>query len=424
MKMIHNKKIYQLKDQITKIPLSDLLSKYIAIKKSPGENDFGISPFYNDNSFNHFRINKSKNTWFDYKILKGGNIIVFIQKLFNCTDEQAVLKIINDFPELFNIKIDKNSLQDLSRLKMNPNVKLVKSVEVKHTTQSPLNLHLAYKLFLYKKNFALSDKDREILKTERHLTDKEIDDIGFISMPYPNNTNLRKLNMLLTKCGLNSNVFKDVPGFYLVNGEVRWKAYKGIGIPVRDINEHIIGIQIRVLNPAPGFPKYIWFSSASVKDKNATNKTSAGTPIGVLNQYSNSNNIIITEGFFKGYQFSKQLNATSLVLSGVGTFRRSIEDVLSETVQVKQKDIKQLNIIISYDADFIKNENVLKQEKNLARLLIDKFNIMPNILFWDQKYGKGFDDLVINHPDTFKQYLKYQSFDKFDKMMTLQKNTQ
>lgn len=399
-------------EQISHIPLTTLLAKFIPIKRTTGLNDLGISPFSHDTGYSHFRINKEKNLWFDYSLGIYGDAIDFFRKLYHLSYHDAIYFILQNFPEYFvfpqHFDLKKLQLSDLQRIKLQPQMQQTAAPKTKPPAKSPVLLDLAYRLFL--DTFPLSHKDRHYLKS-RHLSSAEIKKYHFFSMPYCNPTNRNRFNRVLFQYGFKTTLLRHVPGFYEVDQQLYWQNFYGIGIPTYNAQGYIVGIQVRVTTDHPQGARYLWFSSAAKLDQFGS---SPGAPIYVLNPHSSQQTILITEGFFKGNEYYKTYHYTVLTLAGVGNFKE-IATVLEQLNQ------PQAQIIISFDADAMINPAVLKQEQRLITTLQKLGYSDIQMLYWDYQAGKGFDDLKFNHPQTYQQYLHQTSVAQFLKFVQQQK---
>ena len=207
-----------------------------------------------------------------------------------------------------------------------------------------------------------------------------------------------------------SNVQRDVE-----NGEITWTRLDGLAIPVKTFG-YVTGIQIRLRSPKQGMARYIWFSSS-----NKYYGASAGSPICLFDSQSQCNDgskwnpLIITEGFFKGLQYHKKFTTAKVAaLPGVGNFKDLNKKVIGRYLGKKDSysPYKLDHIIIGYDADSLVNKQVLEQEIRLYKS-VKQYGLPVYVIYWNLNEGKGFDDLVFNHPSDYSKYLYVESFEKF-----------
>lgn len=434
-------------------PLENVLPRYLKnYKKSGGNYDIADSPFSGTvDQCNHMRINKQINRWSDFALegkYRFGTLIDFVELYFHENFRQAIAQIVHDFPDKF--PVDKSKM-NFSHIVINHED--FKKKEYIRPYKNPAEIDLAYRVLL--KISFLSKKDRQVLHEKRHLSDQEIKQYRLFTFPSPTAKYRQRLRACVMSNGrmpepndfdnnrdfsqayakwLNQygkktpaalkrmEFFLNVPGFYVENGEITWTYGDGLGIPTFDLHNHIIGIQIRTRYTSHDGVRYFWFSSgAKMQMSDDIDKSkpyggmSAGSPIYFLdNKPSEPKDLIITEGFFKGVQYRKAFHTKVAALPGVGNFRKLdaiIKELLSE-INVKFLHNTINKIIISYDADSLTNKNVLHQEMRLFKD-VSRFELPVYVLFWDQKQGKGFDDLVFNHPKDYRKYLHYQKFEDF-----------
>lgn len=415
----------ELISKIRGLSLADVLPVYLSdYKRTAGKFDIANSPFTDDDTASHFRVDKTNNTWTDFAMTDSkyhyGDLIGFVQLYFNLNFLQAVEKIATDFQD--QLKGAKVQFAKPDKKPERPDI-------IKNA---------AYQC-LIKISF-LTKADRRVLHEKRHLTDKEISKYQLFSMPAPTEAYRAKLRAVvaskgqvpetkseetawLNKYGKNSKelfkqmfkIFAEVPGFYVQNGEITWTRLDGLAIPVKTFG-YVTGIQIRLRNPKQGMARYIWFSSS-----NKYYGASAGSPICLFDSQeqckdeSKWNPLIITEGFFKGLQYHKQFKTAKVAaLPGVGNFKDLNEKVINRYLGKKDSysPYKPDHIIIGYDADSLVNKQVLEQEIRLYKS-VKQYGLPVYVIYWNLNEGKGFDDLVFNHPSDYSKYLYVESFEKF-----------
>ena len=418
------KNIYEI---IAEAPLDKIAPKYIAsYTHTGGENDIASSPFSDDDSKSHFRVNKHKNLWFDYAMNIGGNSINLLQQLYNLSYRQAAKKVVTDSPELFPGVDLKNFNFDSTRKDR---------INEADPKQNPVLTDLAFRCLMH--IAYLTSADRRMLHNERHLSDAEIKKYGLFSMPACTTKMRKKLAEFVTSNGGDMKIFRYVPGFFEYKGQTYWNYgfAKGIAIPAKDIHNRIMGIQIRLENPISD-TRYIWLSSANVKpvkkgnnyflhgqsvakDFKAEYGTGVGTPIATFDDGYTDQDLMITEGFFKGVQYHKLFHCKVAALPGVGSFKNlkeifdyydNVDNVLSYG---KNQHHTLRAICIGYDADTVTTPQVFHSECRLYDYIRQYTDIPVNVITWNKKYGKGFDDLVFAHPTNYQQYLTVMPFTEF-----------
>lgn len=253
----------------------------------------------------------------------------------------------------------------------------------------------------------LSDEHREYLKSERKLSDTDIEKFRFFTLDssFP----VSKLESRVGKDAL-----LDTPGFYEqverveVNGkieeyrETKMSAVKGIGFPLKHRNDYIVALYVRVFdNPKH---KYQWFSTSSMTDTFDTNDTgsfrcngkSAGSPVGLLWNAKgaddwNNGTLFITEGYFKAIALTKVSDSPVVSMNGVSNFRKLRK--LLDYVESRSKQAIT-NVVIVYDGDVSYNPHVMKSILSMSNSELNDYKV--EVMVWDYRLGKGFDDVYLN----------------------------
>lgn len=218
---------------------------------------------------------------------------------------------------------------------------------------------------------------RQRLKTERDLTDAEID--RYIIAPIPPNFSNRLFTALQTEGIVASDMF-GVPGIYRQEDGspgVRYYPNSEFGIIAYDTDGLRRGIQIRK-KPGDAF-RYLWLSSKSQEFG-----CPSGTPFNFLPAAGTRTfmPLAITEGFFKGIALA-HLGLRTLALPSVNCTRGI--DKLVETQRVK-------TMILAFDMDKSEKQEVAKCTYELATRLHNA-GLKVHIAEWDAKY-KGIDDCI------------------------------
>jgi hypothetical protein len=247
----------------------------------------------------------------------------------------------------------------------------------------------AYQIFL-----DLCTIDRRTLEylKSRGITDEEIRHYGFKT--FPRNNICRELTNRLRTAGIQP---ESVPGLYIKKGETQaaFKYHDAILIPVKNEDGNIAGLQMRFFTKRENGPRYLWFSSShATSDVCTYDGKTPGTPIALIDYYKrNTNTLFITEGIFKAMAINKCYGAPVLSIQGVGNFQ-GIHNVLKKIVTL-YPNLKR--VLIAYDADFISNINVTSHAVRLYQAMFVSNPILKyEYIMWDEKHGKGFDDLIHN----------------------------
>lgn len=177
--------------------------------------------------------------------------------------------------------------------------------------------------------------------------------------------------------------FIGVPGFYKENGKVVSRDIEGIAIPMHNANGNVSAIQVRKDKTEKKGARYIFFSSSKLEGG-----CSSGAQVDIVNP-NYDGTYFITEGHFKALQLQKHFGVSAISVQGVN----NIEPLKTEIPTLLEKHPIR-RFIIAYDADMVHNKNVKKAALNLQALL-ESFDVPTGFMVWDEKYGKGADDVII-----------------------------
>ena len=226
------------------------------------------------------------------------------------------------------------------------------------------------------KLLSLSDSHKENL-LNRGLDLERIEKNEYRSYP---RAGLTDLSSLLLESGY---ILDGVPGFYKPkNG--KWSLRRlpsGFLIPQRDGFSRIQGFQLRVDKPAVDTPKYLTLSTAEMNMG-----AKGGTYPHLAMGEKGIDEIILTEGPLKGDIVSHLTGYSVFCVTGVNALER-IAKPLADL-----KDAGMKNLLIAYDMDLKRNENVKKALQSLKKIL-DKIGVPYGTLDWDDNY-KGLDDYL------------------------------
>ena len=229
----------------------------------------------------------------------------------------------------------------------------------------------------------------------RGLTEKNIAHFGFKSTPVTREEHNRIVNTLIK----NGCVLEGVPGFF-VNKAGRWdfcmwEYNRGYIVPMMNLQNQILGFQIRLDKPDEKTKsKYKWFSS---KNKNkGVNRTSVPH---ITNTSHISKNVYITEGGLKADVAHVLSNRTFVSLAGVTQYK-VIPLLLS---QLKKNGVEM--IIDAFDSDCKHNPSVEKARQKLKGFVLEA-GLEYRRLDWDEKF-KGIDDYIFANPKGTRKFIVY-----------------
>lgn len=342
------------------------------------------SPFRSQSGKNAFTIDLQRNKFADWgcpvndnkRGIVCGDPIDFVRYYYDLTPQEAVNYLWNRY----------HGGDSIVRRAQHATIEKSKRNDAPDLTKEDLDI--AYSVFLGLSD--LDERSRKYLK-DRDLTDEDITYFGFKT--FPKRTIKKSLNKALREYEIKP---ESVPGLYLRKGDsdASFNFYDAVVLPVRTVRGGIEGLQIRFFDPGTG-PKYIWFSSERFcyPDYVYDGKT-PGTPIGFVDKdVENEKTLFITEGLFKAIAINKCYKCPVLTVQGVGNF----SGIENELCYVREKYPQLRRVLIAYDADFIGNVNVTSHAVRLYRTLQ---TLHPELIYqyvsWDEKYGKGFDDLIAN----------------------------
>lgn len=206
----------------------------------------------------------------------------------------------------------------------------------------------------------------------RGLSPDEIERLNYKTTPVIGMSTIAK------KLLAEGHYLTGVPGFYRKAGEWTFiSEWRGILIPVRDIQGRIQGLQIRRDNVTRR--KFRWVSSVEEPDgcKAESWAHLAGTP---------QEMVILTEGPMKADIIHALTGKTIIAIAGVNALSQ-LERML---LQLRQSGTKK--IMTAFDMDFLSNPHVERGYENLTKMLTT-MGFSYGTYIWDPTY-KGLDDYV------------------------------
>lgn len=406
------------------ISVSEVIGSDMQLKRTGGSYKC-LCPFHNDRKIGSFIITDSKKIFKCFSCGTGGDVIKYYSFKNGLTYVDSALKIAltygiitySEYEELTYRKISEKENQKIEKIYMEKDKEKFKSNKADSQT-----LHQVYSLFIkgytYLGKNKLSFEHKEHLLNERHLTEYEIENRGYFTFP----------NRYITKYFLNDleendisvDVLKNVPGFFYDRKKDSWSFTVikggGIGIPMKNEEGQIVGIQVRKDVIEEGDQRYIWFSSAFAEyTEGLSYGVSSGSPIDVvIPNVIKTQTIFITEGHFKATKIAKEFNSIAISVQGVCAWNNIVKMI--EKIKERYHHLNLSYIYIAYDGDMSYNTEVFKQAINmgltlyglnhnsekdsLEKCLNNEKEFNPkNIVYycmWDDELGKGIDDLIGN----------------------------
>jgi hypothetical protein len=176
-----------------------------------------------------------------------------------------------------------------------------------------------------------------------------------------------------------------VPGFFRSGGAWRLNVgdwHQGFFVPVRDAQGRIQAMQIR---RDAGEPRYTWLSSA---DK--PGGASCGSPVHFARPWraTSTGEAIISEGALKASVVAEHLDACTIAIAGVGSFRDDFGHWLLGQLPALRA------VLIGFDSDWQVKREVERAMLKLAKSL-DDAGLAWDVARWDVSLGKGLDDFLM-----------------------------
>ena len=225
------------------------------------------------------------------------------------------------------------------------------------------------------------------------------------------------LPILKEKYGYEEKDLVGIPGFYRDEaGRMTFAGGRGICMKARKADGTVHGIQIRnytsikedgnlyINDPAY---KYLWVTSRDKKD-GTTGRAAIDVIIPDGELYTT---LLITEGKFKSEIMAKRFSSPVISLPGVKQWK----NVLDPEIKYINDNIRKINnIIVCFDADMGTNLDVYEQLEKMTKTVLYKYNDEVKMAVWDQRFGKGLDDVIIsNNEDKIKKILCKDYFEKY-----------
>lgn len=269
----------------------------------------------------------------------------------------------------------------------------------------------------------LYEEDKKDL-TRRGLSDKEIWDMGFFSVPksshrvfsddgdYKMQLSTYISRKLYEKYG--GNLLK-VAGFIKIKGNNHFDDYitfktkmknpetgklediRGYFIPYNNINNQLVGMQYRLSIPLKDdknkLIRYFWFSSYNA---------SSGSPIDYIepSKIRRENILLVGEGALKMKIACERMDLCGMAEAGVTNYRNLVKNIQL----LEKKENRKFDIILALDMDKYENVNIINNKEFYPILdaeektvdLLKSTGHRVAIVEWDKSKGKGIDDALLN----------------------------
>ena len=414
--------------EVSQIPVESIVGAVVDLVPH-GQYMWGLCPFHPDTRMGSFVVTPQRGLWRCFTEDIGGTGIKFEMLYYELPFLDAVFKLAIEYGIITDDEFRAYSRKRYDR-------DMVSHYERKTTIQreeavkkaAPVVLHAVYNAI--PRVCPLTKAHRDHLLHERGLTEADLAD--YFSFPATRRFDLAgKVLALLEKKTREAtqngwkndpdrfmervrNELPFVPGFYRdrESGKACFMSARGIGFLVRNAQGKPVGIQVRRDKVKPGESRYVWFSSLFA---NGTPEyeggASPGAPGGVILPQPGKRPpaVCITEGRFKAEQIAKKGNA-AIYVSGVSTWRNILPEL---DALLKSPCRGQKRVLLMFDADMMGNVAVHAQLSALAEA-VRKRGLAPRIVTWRIADGKGFDDLVLAHPDDYASRLISVNYAQFE----------
>ena len=292
---------------------------------------------------------------------KGGMLDLY--RYYRNCDSHTANKEMREYvgaPQYRQRKLQVQKIVESAERSVFDNVNLAKRNEIDRTYRTFLSL------------CSLAEKHKKDL-IRRGLSEKNIAHFGFKSTPVTYEERHKIISELLHRgCTL-----KGVPGFY-VNKTGQWdiniyNKIEGYFIPMCNLQNQCLGIQIRLDAPDPKQGKYTWLSS------NGMNQAEKLTSLPHITT-------ILSHSTYKAIAVVTQFKVLPVIFS-----------------QFKKNGVKR--IIDSFDSDCKYNTNVERARQTIKYYAV-KAGLEYYRMEWDEKY-KGIDDYLLANPPGTRKFVVY-----------------
>ena len=310
-----------------------------------------------------------------------GDKVDFVMKHDGVDFKEANLRIAVKFGKITEEEYKKLSKNPVTQEIVKKEVKQVKKVK-EAERHAPWALDMVYRAM--KELLGLTEEHKAYLLS-RGITETELD--NYFSFKKLDGQFFKKM---WEEKKIRPQDLIGVPGFYIRNGKLAAVEVTGIGIPLHNYEGDICAIQLRKDKVKDKEARYIYFSSTGMEGG-----CGCGSPVEIVLPEKDGS-IFITEGHFKARELSRHFGVTSISVQGVNN-TKALDYEIPELL--KMRTIRRF--VIAYDADLIYKEGVRKAANKL-KIQLEKYDIPVGYMIWDDKYGKGADDVIQNgHADKF-----------------------
>ncbi|MEG0296746.1 MAG: DUF3854 domain-containing protein [Clostridium sp.] len=329
-------------------------------------------PFCDDRSGHlYLTLANPKGYYNVYKCIKcgeGGSAVKLYSKMKGYSDNKEAFKALMSEDNSNNVELTKKIIEKTKEAN-----KVVDAKDISY-------LNKVYIAFLEKLNLNTAhNKDL----VERGLDEISISTNSYKSIPY----NFKDRNVICEKLIKEGFTLEGVPGFFTDKyGKWSFAGKTGYLIPIRNLNNEIISLQIR-LDHKEGKLRYKYFSSVGY---NNGCKAIAGVHYA---EGTKKDRLYVTEGPLKA-DVSRYLSGYSfLAIPGVNAIHEQLIDAI--------KELGYTEVVLAFDMDVLNKIEVKKGIVKLFKRMQDN-KIKCTQITWKEEYYKdenikGIDDyLLIN----------------------------
>lgn len=290
--------------------------------------------------------------------------------------------------------------------------------KVTHTRlNNPKVLNFVYSNMLKMEEFQLTPDTIEYLKS-RKVTDFR--DFFCYHASFDVAELTKRLKAIMPN--FTENYYYGVPGFYLKDNVWKFvgRQADAVGLIIRNSVGQIVGLQTRNIKKAG--QRYYWVSSIPKNEQEGCDYgSSPGAPCHfVYPDRIKSGKYILTEGVFKVRHLVELYGGIGISLQGV-TNSKSVSDEIkaswsSEALLSRlPKDEKlEMSLNFFFDSDILFKQQACDAVITAYQRVKDVKQDLPAYFhLWTLMDGKGFDDLVLAHPQDWQQRVKIVEAEDF-----------
>lgn len=347
-----------MKRELIDITMEDVLDRVrLTVLKQRGNELNCLCPYCDEpRREGHLYINIVKNTFICHKCGRQGNALQLYALLTNQDTKEAYKELAQEIgsgtKRLHHIQYKLQYTQSQQKYIAPPEAR-----------------DKVYREFL--KLLELSEEHKQDL-LRRGLSEIAIRVKGYKTLfVTPKEKRLEICKTLLSK-GLSLD---GIPGFFKhkTTGEWDFIPYQGYAIPVKNLNGQIVGLQVRMDEPA--FSKYRWFSSSSSRAEANLHVTGS----------MEDKIVYVTEGVLKADVAAYLSGEMFIGLPGVSSCHRQLVETL--------KQLQPKLVILAFDMDYREKKEVAFNLEKIKNMLAENGFKFKQIE-WDTRF-KGIDDYLL-----------------------------